>query len=85
MRLANLAGRAVLLVDGKAVDLARASGGQFGPDPQSIYEEFDELRRWASQADLSAGVDFDPADLDSPAPRPGQLFGIGLNYRQHAE
>ncbi|SDI52522.1 2-keto-4-pentenoate hydratase/2-oxohepta-3-ene-1,7-dioic acid hydratase (catechol pathway) [Sinosporangium album] len=85
MRIANLAGRLVLIVGGKAVDVAEASQGRFSAEPQAVYERFDEFRAWADSVELSAGTPFDPADLGAPAPEPRQLFAIGLNYRAHAD
>ena len=48
MKFANLGGRATLVVDGRAVDVATASDGRFGPDPMSVYDDwaaFVRLRR----------------------------------------
>ncbi|MBN9621015.1 MAG: fumarylacetoacetate hydrolase family protein [Actinobacteria bacterium] len=85
MRIANLAGRLALIVDGTAIDVAEASDGRFGPDVQGIYEHFADFRAWAASAELPAGASFDPAQLGAPAPAPRQLFAIGLNYRAHAD
>ena len=41
MRVANVAGRLVLLVDGLAVDVEKASDGEFGADPQAIFGRWD--------------------------------------------
>ena len=76
MRIANLANRAVLVTDGAsgttAVDVAEASGGRFGPSPRAVFEEWDAVTAWATDADLSAGRTFDPADLGAPTcRRPG--------------
>ncbi|MFJ9889000.1 fumarylacetoacetate hydrolase family protein [Streptomyces sp. NPDC091287] len=84
MRIANLSGRLALIVDGRAVDVAKASDGRFSADPQAVYEHWDEFRSWAAAADLPAGASFDPAELGSPAPGPRQTLAIGLNYRDHA-
>ncbi|MFF3095383.1 fumarylacetoacetate hydrolase family protein [Streptomyces cyaneofuscatus] len=84
MRIANLAGRLALVVDGLAVDVEQASGGLFTADPQAVYERWEEFRRWAAQARLPAGAAFDPARLGAPAPAPRQLVAAGLNYRDHA-
>jgi len=49
MRLANVAGRAVLITSiGEpltGVDVASASAGRFGPDLMGIYENLDRLPR----------------------------------------
>src|SRR5271165_6056684 len=85
MRIANLAGRLVLVVDdGRAIDVADASAGEFGPDPQAAYSRWSELRSWAGHADPARARPFDPHDLGSPVPAPKQVFAIGLNYREHA-
>jgi len=84
LRIANLAGRAVIVVDDRAVDVFEASEGRFGPELQSLYESWDELRDWAATAKPSAGEPLDVARLGAPSPAPSQTFAIGLNYRAHA-
>ena len=89
MRLANLGGRATLVIPGsddRGIDIAEASGGKFGPDVQSLYEEWDAFRAFASGLDLSTAptVTLDETELRAPVPAPRQVFGIGLNYRSHA-
>ncbi|MFI8420447.1 fumarylacetoacetate hydrolase family protein [Streptomyces sp. NPDC085479] len=84
MRIANLSGRLVLVVDGRAVDVERASGGRFTADPQAVYERWEEFRRWAEQARLPEGEPVDPALLGAPVPAPRQIIAAGLNYRDHA-
>ena len=84
MRIANLSGRLVLLHEGRAVDVERASGGAFGADPQAVYERWEEFAAWAAGADLTGGTAFEPRDLGSPSPSPRQVLAAGLNYRDHA-
>ena len=84
MRIANLAGRLALLTDAGAVDVQRASAGRFDADPQSVYTRWDEFSAWATDAPVAEAAAFDDATLVAPAPRPTQVFGIGLNYRDHA-
>lgn len=83
MRLANLAGRLVIVDGDTAIDVERLSGGTFSSDPQTIYERWGEFRRWTQTVELPAGTGFDPRQLGSPAPTPRQLFAIGLNYSDH--
>lgn len=86
MRLANLGGRAALVVgEGRAVDVERASGGRFGPDPQALYAVWPDFVAWAGSLGAGRAESFEPGDLGPPSPRPGQVFAIGLNYREHAE
>jgi 2-keto-4-pentenoate hydratase/2-oxohepta-3-ene-1,7-dioic acid hydratase in catechol pathway len=88
VRVGSRAGRAVLVsADGKrAVDVARASDGRFGPDPLAVYEDWDAFVGWAAGRDDSegGGEELRPSELDAPSPAPRQVFGIGLNYRDHA-
>jgi 2-keto-4-pentenoate hydratase/2-oxohepta-3-ene-1,7-dioic acid hydratase in catechol pathway len=86
MRILNLSGRLAIDVDGDyAIDVATASDGRFGPDPQSVYRRWDEFVSWASgELPSSAQVRIDDDALGAPAPRPGQVFAVGLNYREHA-
>jgi 2,4-diketo-3-deoxy-L-fuconate hydrolase len=83
MRIANLAGRLVLLTGDGAIDVERVSGHRFSADPQAVYARWDEFRAWAADAPPDAAVAFDSADLLAPSPRPTQVFGVGLNYRDH--
>jgi 2,4-didehydro-3-deoxy-L-rhamnonate hydrolase len=83
MRIANHDGRAVLAVGDGWADVAEASGGRFGPDPQALYETWDDVRRWAQGWDGPSRL-LDPSRLRLPVPRPRQVFGIGLNYAAHA-
>ena len=88
MQVINLDGRAAVLVDGGAIDVAAASGGQFGPDPQSVYERWDAFRAWATpetiESALAPVVAVDEALIGPPVPCPPQIFAIGLNYKDHA-
>lgn len=84
MRTANLDGRLVLVAGDRAVDVERASGGRFGRCPMSALERWDEFSAWAGGVDMSGAEAFDPQRLGPPVPGPPQVFGIGLNYRDHA-
>lgn len=87
MRIANIRGRLHLIEGSVAVDVETASGGSFGADPAAIYP------RWAEFAERAAGYDvagdaqaksFEDGDLGAPSPGARQVFGIGLNYADHA-
>ena len=85
MRIANVSGRLTLLAgDQRGIDVAQASDGRFGADPQAIYDRWDEFTQWAATADTSGAAAFGPDDLRSPVPAPRQILAIGLNYRSHA-
>ena len=85
MRIANLAGRLSIIIEARAVDVARASNGRFDHDPQNIFARWDEFRAWAAATTELASDPFDELDLDAPVPVPGQVFAVGLNYRAHAD
>ena len=40
MKLANHGGRAALVLDDGIADISDASGGRFGPDPMSVYDDW---------------------------------------------
>lgn len=85
MRIVNWQGRAALALDGRAVDIERASGGRIGADPLNAYAAVDALQELASDATAS---EVDPelvgSQLSAPVPRPRQVIAVGLNYAEHA-
>ena len=83
MRTANYDGRAALLVGDGYVDVAEASGGRFGPDPQGLFDAWDDFAAWG-RAWSGPTAPADPSKFRLPVPRPRQVFGIGLNYAAHA-
>lgn len=84
MKIANSAGRSVIVIDEMTVDIATASEGCFGPDMMSVYDNWDEFCTFA--ANITEGTDaLDMGSLQQPVSAPRQVFAIGLNYRQHAE
>ncbi len=85
MRVAALDGRLCLVGGGSRLDVETASGGQFGPDPMSAFYDWESFRAWASEQDLTTGSPYRPEQMTCPVPTPGQIFGIGLNYRSHAD
>jgi 2,4-didehydro-3-deoxy-L-rhamnonate hydrolase len=82
--LANVEQRLTTFVDGQAVDVASQSSGRFDADPAAIYARWDEFRKWAAEIGATGPGLVAPTQLDAPSPRPPQVFGIGLNYRDHA-
>jgi 2,4-didehydro-3-deoxy-L-rhamnonate hydrolase len=84
MRLANLKGRLALVTKAGAVDVEKASKGRFGAEPQAIFAQWAAFRAWANAAPADSAMPLVEADLACPVPRPTQVFGIGMNYRDHA-
>ena len=84
-RLANVAGRGVLVADGHYYDIATLSGGDIDSDPMVAISQPPKL------TELAAGIAgatptgaLADVILGPPIPRPQKVFGIGLNYREHA-
>jgi 2,4-diketo-3-deoxy-L-fuconate hydrolase len=84
VKLANLDGRAALVLGDEIADIATASHGRFGPDPMGLYDEWDAFRDFTATVTVGTGPLIE-ADMRNPVPRPRQVFAIGLNYRRHAE
>jgi 2,4-diketo-3-deoxy-L-fuconate hydrolase len=84
MRLANVGGRLAVAVGDGWVDVAGASGGRFSPDPQAVYERWEEFQAWAADG-IAADAPTTSGRLGVPVPAPRQLIAIGLNYREHAQ
>jgi 2-keto-4-pentenoate hydratase/2-oxohepta-3-ene-1,7-dioic acid hydratase in catechol pathway len=90
MRLANLDGRATLVVDAGVVDVAAASNGAFSTSIDKCLGQLDKLDAWYRSADppLTMTVDAEEFARDprlGPIVSPQQVFAIGVNYRGHAE
>ncbi len=83
MRLASAGGRLCRQEGNELVDVADASDGRFGPDPQEIYPRWAELRQWAADRPATGPQIAAPAAAGAPAPQPRQAIGIGLNYADH--
>lgn len=85
MKLANVDGRAFLLTsDDRGLDVAAASEGEFGPDLDGIYREWDSFASWAATARSDDEAEFSRDQLGAPSPTPRQIIAIGLNYSGHA-
>jgi 2,4-didehydro-3-deoxy-L-rhamnonate hydrolase len=84
MRIANLNGRATMIVEDGAIDLAQATNGRFGPSLHALFEEWDEFVDAAPDV-AGPSKPFSSSALGPPSPAPRQIFAIGLNYARHAE
>ena len=84
MKLANVDGRAALVLGDQIADIATASSGRFGPDPMDLYDDWGAFEEFAATVTTGTGRLIE-ADLRNPVPRPRQVFAIGLNYRSHAD
>jgi 2-keto-4-pentenoate hydratase/2-oxohepta-3-ene-1,7-dioic acid hydratase in catechol pathway len=86
VELCNVEGRAGLHVEGRVVDVERRSEGQFSTDVMDLLERWDAFYVWAKgvRAEDRDAV-LQRAALEPCVPRPRQVFGIGLNFRDHAK
>ncbi|MDE3203963.1 MAG: fumarylacetoacetate hydrolase family protein [Acidobacteriota bacterium] len=87
MRIANLGGRAKLVVAPEAaLDIETATGGRFGPSPQAVYDRWDDFVAFMGGGDALDGPT-EPWSAERsgpPSPTPRQVFAVALNYRDHA-
>jgi 2-keto-4-pentenoate hydratase/2-oxohepta-3-ene-1,7-dioic acid hydratase in catechol pathway len=84
VKIANVDQRVALVIGDAVADVATASGGRFGPDPMSIYDDWAEFGSFAASVSEGTAA-LEMARLGCPVPTPRQVFAIGLNYRYHAE
>ena len=84
-RLLNVHGRAALERDGHWYDLAALSDDDTLADPSAAIARTAELHDLHARArhESPSGA-LDDTALYAPVPTPRQVFGIGLNYRDHA-
>ena len=82
MKIANVSGRAHLVVDGRLVDVEKASGGRLPADPTALVSTLDSVGDLEIPDDAPA---LEGAKLGPPVPRPSKILALGLNYRAHAE
>ena len=85
-RLANVGGRGALVDGDHYYDLEELADGALSPDPMAALTTPDLLAELASGlgAHQPAGL-LTEATLGPPVPRPRNSYGVGLNYRSHAE
>jgi 2-keto-4-pentenoate hydratase/2-oxohepta-3-ene-1,7-dioic acid hydratase in catechol pathway len=89
-RFANVGGRSTLVdADGMMYDAERVSDGAIASDPMTAIN--DPVALEATAATLASATPdgaFDEAlaggDVGPPVPHPRNVFGIGLNYADHA-
>jgi 2-keto-4-pentenoate hydratase/2-oxohepta-3-ene-1,7-dioic acid hydratase in catechol pathway len=86
MRIANVNGRLTVVNGEGGIDVETWSHGRFGSDPQAVFAEWEEFRHWVetTSPETGASAPIPDAAIGPPVPRPVQVFGVALNYRQHA-
>lgn len=86
-RFANVAGRSALVdADDQWYDLETLSGGEVPADPMAALRHAPALHTLGGRLESATpGGRLADAELGAPVPAPRNAFGIGLNYRPHAE
>lgn len=85
MRFCNADGRSAVLVGDQVFDLHESSGGALSADPMRLLEtQWESAQEYCAVGAAGGGRPVASVALGSPVPRPGTVFGIGLNYRAHA-
>jgi 2,4-didehydro-3-deoxy-L-rhamnonate hydrolase len=85
-QLANVAGRAALLKEGRVIDIERRSSGEFSAEVMSLLKRWDSFADWARQQRLDGSEPaVDPNSFGVCVPAPRCVFGIGVNYRDHGQ
>ncbi len=86
IRFVNLKGRAGLQFGDRVADVETVSGARFPSDPMAVLQRWEEFLPWATTVPASdATLALDEAELGAPVPRPWKVFGVGMNYREHAK
>ena len=89
LQLASVQGRAHFVIGSstefRVVDVEHSSKGSLPSDVMSCYSVWQSLRAHAASLSQTDGIACSLEQLDSPVPRPRQLFAVGLNYKKHAE
>ena len=83
MKLAVLGGRAVLWGDAGYLDVAEASDDRFRL--ANVFDDWSSFRQWARETKAPRKPLPAAPSFDAPMPLPRQVFGIGVNYRSHAD
>lgn len=87
MRIANLRGRLALVTEDRALDVQTASDDRFDSAPHAVFSRWDEFAEWGRGIDVAShelSVRYLERELHAPSPTPSQVFGVGLNYADHA-
>ena len=71
-----------MVVNGRTVDVERASGGELPSDPMMLIGRLEELAGLDVPSDAP---ELDSTQLGPPLPRPSKILAAALNYRSHAE
>jgi 2-keto-4-pentenoate hydratase/2-oxohepta-3-ene-1,7-dioic acid hydratase in catechol pathway len=84
-RLANIAGRAALVLGEHWYDLEQISGFAPWSDPLHALGDTERLHELSAEIpDIEPSGDLATAEVLAPVPAPRSCFAVGLNYPSHA-
>lgn len=83
MRIANLQGRAMVVMDDHLIDIERASGGKLPSDPMIVLTRLDEVAKL--NLTKSDRVPLNGIRLGPPVPRPSKILAAAGNYSDHVK
>lgn len=85
-RLANIGGRAALVIGELYFDLEESSGGSLPSDPMVAVGMSEALSKLSDSLESAQATgNLADVELGPPVPHPQNVYAIGLNYRNHAE
>jgi len=84
-RLASIAGRAALIIGDRYLDVEAATDGRLGSDTIGLLSAPSDLSAFNDVLMAASSTRaLDETTLGPPVPNPAQVFGVGLNYVNHA-
>lgn len=79
-------GRASLIKNGRARDVATHAQGQFGTDLMELLAQWSEFSAWACKQCINeTDPKINESDLGLCIPASPNIYGIGVNYQDHIE
>ena len=85
MKIANVNGRAALVLGDEIADIATASDGRFGPDPMGLYDDWDAFASFADRATSPAPGRSSRPTSATPCPRRARSSPSASTTASHAE
>jgi len=81
MKIANVDNRAMVVKNGRLIDIERASHGALPSDPMQVLTCLDKVRK----LDVSAeeGIPIEKCQIGPPVPRPSKILAAAGNYSDH--
>jgi 2,4-diketo-3-deoxy-L-fuconate hydrolase len=85
VKFANANGRAAIVAGGTVFYASEISGGAISDDPQTaLQDHWERLLEFDRKGSFDGGTPVEEVRLGPAVPNPRAVFGIGLNYRDHA-